>query len=158
MVPFVVRLHLSPSDDPRRVVLDLIALPVKSNALRRLPSYELVKDGAGYPAVLVKEGSKYPTRLCPALAEEARPFGLPAWPLLLMGWEETVFPDRRLILHAIRKMWHNATMLPVVLAEDWWRMNKEAKVSSSAVPCTAPWPMLEIQSQSQEQIEGAQGK
>ena len=158
MVPFVVRLHLSPSDDPRRVVLDLIALPVKSSALRRLPSYELVKDGAGYPAVLVKEGSKYPTRLCPALAEEARPFGLPSWPLLLMGWEETVFPDRRLILHAIRKMWHSATMPPVVLAEDWWRMNKEAKVSSSAVPCSAPWPMLEIQSQSQEQIEGAQGK
>ena len=158
MVPFVVRLHLSPSDDPRRVVLDLIALPVKSSALRRLPSYELVKDGAGYPAVLVKEGSKYPTRLCPALAEEARPFGLPSWPLLLMGWEETVFPDRKLILHAIRKMWHNATMPPVVLAEDWWRMNKEAKVSSSAVPCSAPWPMLEIQSQSQEQIEGAQGK
>ena len=132
MVQFVVRLHLSPSDDSRRVVLDLIALPVKGSAMRRLPSYELVKDGSGYPSVL------------------------PSWPLLLMGWEETVFPDQKYIVHAIRKMWHNATMPPIVLADDWWRMNKEAKVSPSSVPCTAPWPMLEIQTH--DQIEGTQGE
>ena len=130
----MVKLHLSPSEDCRRVVLDLIALPVKASAMKNLPSYEIAKSGAGYPALLVKEGSKYPTRLAPAMADEAKPFGLPSWPLLLMGLEETVFPDQKLIVQAIRAMWHNAILPPVVLAEDWWRMNKEAKVSASAAP------------------------
>ena len=153
---FVVWLHLSPSDDLRRVVLDLIALPVKTSAIKKLPSCELVESGAGYPSILVKEGSKHPTRICPALADDTRPFGLPAWPLLLMPWDETVFPSHEFIVHAIRKMWNGATMPPIVLAEDWWRMNKEPKVSASAVPASPEWPLLELQSP--EQIEGAQGK
>ena len=153
---FVVRLRLSPSDDPRRVVLDLIALPVKVSAIKRLPSNELVKSGAGYPSILVKEGSKHPTRICPAIVEDTRPFGLPAWPLLLMTWDETVFPSHELIVHAIRKMWNGATMPPIVLAEDWWRMNKEPKVAESCVPASPEWPLLHIEGP--DQIEGAQGK
>ena len=156
VVQFMVKLHLSPSEDCRRVVVDLLALPVKASTMKNLPSYEIVKSGAGYPAVLVKEGSKYPTRLAPAMADEAKPFGLPSWPLLLMGWEETVFPDQKLIVQAIRAMWHNAILPPVVLAEDWWRMNKEAKVSATAVPCPAEWPVLEVQPQ--VEVEGTQGK
>ena len=156
MVQFMVKLHLSPSEDCRRVVIDLLALPVKLAAMKHLPSYEIAKSGAGYPALLVKEGSKYPTRLAPAMADEAEPFGLPAWPLLLMGWEETVFPDHKYIVQAVRAMWHNAILPPVVLAEDWWRMNKEAKVSATAVPSPVEWPVLEVQTR--DDIEGTPGK
>ena len=153
---FVVRLHLSPSDDPRRVNLDLIALPVKITAAKRLPSPELFKSGGGYPALLVKEGSKHPTRICPAVNEEVKPFGLPAWPLLLMAWDETVFPGLEYIVQAIRKMWHGATMPPIIQAEDWWRLNKGSKVAESCIPASPEWPLLHIDGP--EPIEGDQGK
>ena len=153
---FMIRLHLSPSEDPRRVVLDLIALPVKSSAMKNLPSYELDKNGAGYPSLLVKEGSKYPTRLIPGVMEETKPFGLPSWPLLLMGKEETVFPGHEKIVHALRKMWHGATLPPIFLTADWWRKTKESKVAASAVPATPEWPLFELERT--EEVEGTPGK
>ena len=116
----MVRAHLSPSDDPRRANVDLIAIPVTVDKMKSLPSQEILK-GVGYPSILVKEGSRFPTKLAPAVDNETKPFGLPMWPILLMGSEETVFPSAESIVAAVRKVWHEATLPPVVMAADWYR-------------------------------------
>ena len=73
-----------------------------------------------------------------------------------MGKEETVFLDHKFIIQAVRKMWHQSTMPPIVMAADWFRMTSGDKVAASAVAPDPMWPLLELSRT--DEIEGSQGK
>ena len=73
-----------------------------------------------------------------------------------MGKDETVFPDHKFIVQAVRKMWHESTMPPIVMASDWFRLMSGDKVAASAVATDPMWPLLELPRT--EEIEGSQGK
>ena len=73
-----------------------------------------------------------------------------------MRKEESAFPDHKFIVQAVRKMWHESTMPPIVMAADWFRMTSGDKVAASAVAPDPMWPLLELSRT--EEIEGSQGK
>ena len=102
---FLVRAHVSPSDDPRRASVDLLALPVTLDKIKSLTSQDILK-GRGYPSILVKSGIQNPS----ALDDDTKPFGLPAWPVLLMEEMDSVILSGESIVAAVRKSWHEATM------------------------------------------------
>ena len=50
-----------------------------------------------------------------------------------MGRDDTLYPDNKLIVQSVRKMWHEATMTPITLTADWYRLTSGSKVAASAV-------------------------
>ena len=135
---------MSPSEVLRRATVDLIALPVKPSCMKKLPNFELIKDSAGYPAVLVKEGGKNPTSFTPAIDDATRPFGLPAWPILMMKKDDSILPTGRNIVQAVRRMWHGATEAPIVTTRDWYWLTSAKKVVALTLKSDLRWPLMDL--------------
>ena len=157
MSSFLVRAHVSPSDDPRRASVDLLGIPVALDKLKSLPSQDILK-GRGYPSILVKSGSQNPSKIVPALEEDTKPFGLPAFPILLMEEMDSVMPSGESVVAAVRKAWHEATVPPCVMEKDWYRHVKEKTVAALLVPSDPVWPLLERPKSAEQNVEGEQGK
>ena len=153
----MVRAHITPGDDPRRAGVDLLAVPVTLDKMKSLPSQDILQ-GRGYPSILVKSGSQFPTKLVPALDDSTKPFGLPSWPVLLMEAEDSVLPSGDSIVAAVRKAWHEATMPPCVMERDWYKHTKEKSVSALLVPTDPQWPLLPRPKSAEQCVEGEQGK
>ena len=157
MTSFLVRAHVTPSDDPRKASVDLLAIPVTLDKVKTLPSQDIL-TGVGYPSILVKSGSQNPSKIVPSLEEEMKPMGLPAWPVLLMEEADTVFPSGESVVAAIRKSWHEATMAPCVMEKDWYRHAKGKSISALLVPSDPQWPLLPRPKSADVNVEGEQGK
>ena len=157
MSSFLVRAHVSPSDDPRRASVDLLGIPVALDKLKSLQSQDILK-GRGYPSILVKSGSQNPSKIVPTLEEDTKPFGLPAFPILLMEETESVMPSGESVVAAVRKAWHEATVPPCVMEKDWYRHVKEKTIAALLVPSDPVWPLLERPKSAEQNVEGEQGK
>ena len=153
----MVRAHVSPSDDPRRAGVDLLAIPVAADKMGTLPSQEVLL-GREYPSILLKSGSKYPTKLVPELGNESKPCGLPAWPILLMEEGDSMLPAGESIVAAVRRVWHGATIPLCVMEKDWYRLMKGKKVSPTLILADPQWPLLPGTEDTVQADEEDQGK
>ena len=135
MVNFLVRVILTPLEDPRLCSIDLVAIPVRKSEFKSMNGSDMAKLSRSFPSVYIRDGSNSPVRIVPSLVQGTPTFGLPAWPVIIQNVDDKVPPKSEDIVDATRRLWQGAIMVPAVSLEEWVHLTSSSPVVAPSLYC-----------------------